>query len=216
MTYPVVSLIGSMAYYFTYSGDAMYAANTSDQFVETVTHTVAGATVKPGKLAFGTHRVGSSTTKTLTLTSAGSAPLVVSAVTSTGAPFTVTGNTCAGKALTRGQTCRVAVTFHPAKAGSFSRSLTVVDGAPTSPLQVPRPVRPACTCMGCPLTVMRRRVSSGWGAKSRARSAMWWPSEADGHHIADLVLTTVQLHPGADHLGEQLADADAVTMPTCR
>src|SRR6185312_9255050 len=71
VTYPVPSLTGGLAYYFDYSGDAMYAANTSDQFVETIAHTVAGATVKPGRLAFGTHPVGSSTTGTITLTSAG-------------------------------------------------------------------------------------------------------------------------------------------------
>ena len=78
-----------------------------------------------------------STTRTITLTSAGSAALVVSSVRSTGAPFVVAGNTCAGKALTRGRTCRITVRFHPTRAASYRGSLIVVDNAPTRPLRVP-------------------------------------------------------------------------------
>jgi hypothetical protein len=138
VTYPAGSLIGSLAYYFTYSGDTVYAANTSDQFVETLTHTVAvaGVTLNPGHLAFGTHPVDSTSTKTITIKSTGTAPLVVSSVKSSGAPVTVAGNTCAGKKLTPGQTCRITVRFHPTKRGSFSRTLAVVDNAPASPQRV--------------------------------------------------------------------------------
>ena len=45
VTYPAVPLTGGLTYYFTYNGDAVYAANTSDPFAETVSHTVPGATV---------------------------------------------------------------------------------------------------------------------------------------------------------------------------
>ncbi len=87
-------------------------------------------------LAFGLRRLNTSTLGQLTITNAGTQPLVVSSVISTGAPFiTPTRGTCTGP-VDPGRTCRVAVTFRPTAAGSFEGTLTVGSNASNSPTLV--------------------------------------------------------------------------------
>ncbi|MBL0276692.1 MAG: choice-of-anchor D domain-containing protein [Anaeromyxobacter sp.] len=85
---------------------------------------------------FGRRRVNTTTLGQLTVTNPGSAPLVISAVTSSGAPFvTPSLGTCAAP-LAPGRTCRVTVTFRPTALGAFAGTLTLTSNAINSPTQV--------------------------------------------------------------------------------
>ena len=85
---------------------------------------------------FGRRRVNTATLGQLTVTNPGSAPLVISAVTSSGAPFvTPSLGTCAAP-LAPGRTCRVTVTFRPTALGAFAGTLTLTSNAVNSPTLV--------------------------------------------------------------------------------
>lgn len=78
---------------------------------------------------FSNQQVGTtSAPKTFTLTSAGSAPLVISTVSVTGA-YAVTSNTCNGP-LAPNATCTIAVTFSPTTIGRATGVVTVASNAP--------------------------------------------------------------------------------------
>jgi hypothetical protein len=94
---------------------------------------------RPSTLNFGTQTVGSSITKTITLTSTGTTALDISSIAITGADpgdFAQT-NTCPSS-LTSPNTCTISVTFTPTATGARSAGLTVTDnvgvGQQTLPL----------------------------------------------------------------------------------
>jgi hypothetical protein len=94
---------------------------------------------RPSSLNFGTQTVGSSITKTITLTSTGTTALDISSIAITGADpgdFAQT-NTCPSS-LTSPNTCTISVTFTPTATGARSAGLTVTDnvgvGQQTLPL----------------------------------------------------------------------------------
>jgi hypothetical protein len=87
-------------------------------------------------LNFGLRRLNTSTIGQLTVTNNGTQPLVVSSVTSSGAPFiTPTRGTCTAP-VEPGRNCRVAVTFRPTAAGTFTGTLTIGSNATNSPTLV--------------------------------------------------------------------------------
>ncbi|SNT41418.1 Abnormal spindle-like microcephaly-assoc'd, ASPM-SPD-2-Hydin [Granulicella rosea] len=108
--------------------------------------TTTGGTVSPpltpsvslsaSSLAF-TQAVGAtSAAQVVTVTNTGTAPLVVSGVTLSGAnasSFAET-NTCSNVAA--GSTCTVSVTFSPASAGALAATLSLADNAANSPQSV--------------------------------------------------------------------------------
>ncbi len=94
-----------------------------------------------GSLSFGSVAVGfTSAAKSLTITSCGSAPLVISNfVTITGAnasDFAITNDLCSGGSITPGGSCTVSVTFTPSANGSKTASLTFSDNTVGSPHNV--------------------------------------------------------------------------------
>jgi hypothetical protein len=89
-----------------------------------------------GTFNFGVRRVNSVQVGQLTVTNPGSAPLVVSAVTSTGAPFVnPTRGTCTAP-LNPGASCRVTVSFLATAPGNYTGTLTIVSNATNSPTLV--------------------------------------------------------------------------------
>ncbi len=90
--------------------------------------TVPRAVIDPQRLSFGRVPIGTwSTPRTLRLTSAGSEPLEVGAVTVTGADavsFTVRG--CAGVTLAPGSNCSIEVAFEPRRAGPHRAGLRIL------------------------------------------------------------------------------------------
>jgi hypothetical protein len=84
--------------------------------------------ITPTFLGFGLHKVGTSSTKTVTLNNQGSAALAISSMTITGAhykDFSQTNN--CGRSLAAGNTCTVNVSFKPSAAGTRSAILSISD-----------------------------------------------------------------------------------------
>ncbi len=98
----------------------------------------AGAS--PTSLAFGTVRRGqTSSAKTVTFMSTGTAPLSVSSVRITGAnasDFKLQSDGCTGAVLAGGKSCTVSVAFAPTALNGRNASLTFAHSAAGSPLQV--------------------------------------------------------------------------------
>ncbi|HUU14487.1 MAG TPA: choice-of-anchor D domain-containing protein, partial [Terriglobia bacterium] len=83
-------------------------------------------------LVFAAQSVGSvSPPQTITVSSNGDAPLLISNITTTG-DFSQT-NTCVGVTLAVGNTCTIDVIFSPTAAGARTGTLTITDNTPTSP-----------------------------------------------------------------------------------
>jgi len=99
----------------------------------------AWASVSPTSLSFGNQAIDTtSAVKTVTLTSAGTANLILSSIAITGTnagDFAKTSNCPA--TLAPGKKCTVNVTFTPSQLGSRSASLTFTDNAAGSPQTVP-------------------------------------------------------------------------------
>jgi hypothetical protein len=79
-------------------------------------------------LAYGLHKVGTTSTKTETLSNKGTGALTISKMTITGTDsrdFTQSNN--CGTSLAAGKTCTVTVTFKPSATGSRSAVLSIYD-----------------------------------------------------------------------------------------
>jgi hypothetical protein len=94
----------------------------------------------PASVAFGSQTVGtSSTAQMITVLNSGTANLVISSVTLTGAnvpSFAITTNNCTTP-VTPAIQCTIFVTFTPTSTGAKSASLSIVSNAPGSPTAVP-------------------------------------------------------------------------------
>jgi sugar lactone lactonase YvrE len=102
---------------------------------------VAGVQISQTSVVFPTTTVGSaSAAVTLTVTSAGTAPLSMGALSLAGnqtGDFSVTGNTCSGATLAPTQTCAVQVAFAPKQVCASTATLSFTDNAPDTPQSVP-------------------------------------------------------------------------------
>ena len=91
--------------------------------------------IDPTAWSFGFVPVGSSASRDVTLSNGGTETLNISAITSPGAPFALTGGTCASPpfALSAGASCTVQSTFSPTAAGTQSTALVQVTSDSTGP-----------------------------------------------------------------------------------
>ena len=90
--------------------------------------------VSPSSVTFPSTPVGTTAVASLTVTNTGNAALTVRSTTISGAnsgDFSVNSNTCS--AVAAGATCALAVTFKPSAAGSRSGTVSIADGATSSP-----------------------------------------------------------------------------------
>ncbi len=106
-----------------YSGDLMWEFSVDG-------NAPALATPQWWSGSFGLVTPGTSVTRTVTVTSSGTAPApAISTVAIAGATdFTVTAETCTGEVLPYGSTCTVTVTFTPVALGTRNATLTVSGG----------------------------------------------------------------------------------------
>ena len=89
-------------------------------------------TLKPSSLNFGLQAVGSTTTKTFTLTNAQNKSLTISSETPpTG--YKVSG---CGTSVAEFSSCTLTVTFQPSTTGSFKEKITITDNAGNSPQSI--------------------------------------------------------------------------------
>lgn len=103
--------------------------------------TVAGKLAGPllastPSVDFGGKEAGATATATVTVTNVDAAPTTIGAITTTAAPFAVTGGTCTAAVLGRDQACTIELSFTPTAAGVVNGSLLVGHGAFRSPLTV--------------------------------------------------------------------------------
>jgi hypothetical protein len=124
------------------SANLQISTNTS-QSPQTVALTGTGiasnVTLKNTTLSFGRIRVGSSTTKSLTIQNNGTATLNFTSFTFSGAAtgdYSITQNTCAGGPIAVRGKCSITIRFAPTVTGSRTANLLLVDDAPTSPQTV--------------------------------------------------------------------------------
>ncbi len=87
-------------------------------------------TLSTATVSFGTVGVGASTSQAVTLTSSGTAPLVLSAGTVTGTSFTISGVSFP-LTLNPGQTATLTVGFAPTAGGAVSGSVTLTSNSST-------------------------------------------------------------------------------------
>jgi len=90
-----------------------------------------------GALDFGSQQIGSTITRTVTLTNTGNSDLQLSRVYLTGGSRTDFAlsdpNGCAGSTIAAGATCDLSIAFTPQRAGRRTTTLAVQDNAPGSP-----------------------------------------------------------------------------------
>jgi hypothetical protein len=114
------------------------SASSKPQFVEL---SGSGTIIKvsPTSLAFGSQKVGTkSTPQTVTATNKGSAPITYDSISIGGSnkdAFSET-NDCSGRSIPPGGSCKVQVTFHPAKSGDQSAALYINPNTTISPVPV--------------------------------------------------------------------------------
>lgn len=93
------------------------------------------ATVSPNSLSFGSATVGSTSSKTVTVTNTGTANLVISAINITGSAFSVPGLSFP-LTIAPGASYTANVNFTPQTVGSVSGSASVVSNLANSPTAV--------------------------------------------------------------------------------
>jgi hypothetical protein len=89
---------------------------------------VAGLTVSSSTVAFGNVAVGTTSTQSVTLTSSGTAAVIVSGATLSGTGFTMSGATFP-LTLSAGQTATLSLQFDPATSGAATGNLTITSDA---------------------------------------------------------------------------------------
>ncbi|MGH9351473.1 MAG: beta strand repeat-containing protein [Terriglobia bacterium] len=117
------------------SGSISVVSNASNSPL-TLSLLGAGSTqvlsVSPSSLSFGNITIGSNSILPVVVTNAGSASVIISQATATGAGFSVTGPSLP-LTLAAGQNTSFTITFDPISGGSITGNLSVVSNATNSP-----------------------------------------------------------------------------------
>jgi hypothetical protein len=100
------------------------AAGSPGSVALTGTGVLSTTASAPASLAMNATRVGASSTKTLTITNTGTAPMTISGVTTTGAAFSANRGTCTA-AVAVGKSCKINVTFTPTAIAAFTGSVSI-------------------------------------------------------------------------------------------
>jgi fibronectin type 3 domain-containing protein len=114
--------------------------------------TTPGLTVSSTSVAFGSVALNTATTKTVTLTSSGTAALTISGASVAGTGF---GDSGVGFPLTLnpGQTAALTISFDPATVGSFTGSISISSNAATAAISLSgtgqAPVTPTLSALSC-------------------------------------------------------------------
>jgi hypothetical protein len=120
--------LGVVSLWITASGCAVGGSTGVNQ--------TPGMTLSQQALSFGSVTVGSTATKSVTLSNTGNANLTISQVSVSGNGFSSSGLT-PGLAVAPNTSATVAINFAPSAAGSSAGSLTISSSASTSPSVLP-------------------------------------------------------------------------------
>ena len=128
-------------------------------------------------VAFPSTQVGKTASASVTVTNTGNAALTVQSASISGAnasDFAVSSNTC--NATAAGSTCSLGVTFTPSASGSRAASLSLSDGAVSSPQVIslsgtataPPTPTPSPTPVGSGSVSLSYQVTNSWGSGLQA------------------------------------------------
>lgn len=98
--------------------------------------TSAALTVSPLSLDFGDVQLGSTSSRSLTLTNSGTAAIMVSQASVTGTGFSISPPAPLPLSLAAGQSATVSASFAPTATGSASGSISVLSSASSSPVTI--------------------------------------------------------------------------------
>ncbi len=120
------------------AGDPTRAVRNADNheyFAENTpaaTDTGGAYTLSADSLDFGSVTVGTTTTRTITLTSTGGGPVTISAVAPSGAGVAISSDACSGRTLAASATCAMAIAFRPAEGGARTGTIVITSDAPAA------------------------------------------------------------------------------------
>jgi ASPM-SPD-2-Hydin domain-containing protein/HYDIN/CFA65/VesB family protein len=126
------ALVLSLAVVFASLGLSSCAGYSNANTQSTSSKTLSAT---PASINFGSVSVGSSSTKSVTLTNGGNATVTVSQAKVSGAAFTVTQGTPLSS-IAASQSVTLQIRFAPSSSGSLSGSLTVTSDADNSPTTI--------------------------------------------------------------------------------
>jgi hypothetical protein len=89
----------------------------------------------PASLAFSAQRINTNTSKSLTVSNSGTAPLVFGQLSTSNAAFTATLGSCPAS-LAPNKSCRMSVTFRPTVIQPYTGTLTILSNGTNSPTTV--------------------------------------------------------------------------------
>jgi hypothetical protein len=116
--------------------------------------------ITPASANLGSVVVGKAAAQTITLTSSGTAPVVVNSVAAAGAGYTVSGMTFPAT-LAVGQTASLVVQFKPASAGTVAGQVSVASNGGTPVAALSGTGTAATTGQGTPLSACGELAQSG-------------------------------------------------------
>jgi hypothetical protein len=150
-TFPV----GATAVWASYTGGLTFAPFKTSYIPHYTVAPTRSIMVEPTSVNFGTQPVGSTTTRTITVTNNGTLPWTIGQVAMSDGAFKIVGGTCGPNTLAPNATCTFDIAFAPTTTAVLSAVLTVTDSvgtatvisltgalavAPPTPEQNPRPV----------------------------------------------------------------------------
>lgn len=121
----------------SYAVDLVVSSNAGGVTIPVTADVVHRAiTLSPTTVGFGSLVVGTTATRTVTVTNTGTAAWTYSGTTTSTDEVKITGGTCVtGQGAAAGKSCTLAVAFTPSAVGSHTANVTVY-GNPSAPLQV--------------------------------------------------------------------------------
>ena len=116
------------------------AGGTTQAFTLTVAAAGSGLTIVPTALDFGTHRIGSETSKTLQLHNTGTSAIALGKVAISGTKgledsFEIERR--CGAVLNPGASCTMLLSFEPRRAQAYAATLVIPGASATRALQIP-------------------------------------------------------------------------------
>jgi VWFA-related protein len=118
----------------TSTGSLSISSNDPDQSTATVAlsgkGTVPSISLSEASYDFGTIVLGNNSTKPITVTNTGDAPLIFGTISTSGAPFSISSDTCSKKTVAANGTCSLTVQFTPTSEGTFPGSISIPSNDP--------------------------------------------------------------------------------------
>lgn len=128
-------LSSSILWVLNFSMLFLFGCGVNGPYRFAFTHSASTLTVNASSVQFGSVLVHSTVSQSVTLTSAGTAPVVISSIATTGTGFSVS-NIALPITLNPGETAVLNIEFGPAASGSFTGSATITSNSSSGPIEL--------------------------------------------------------------------------------